>query len=199
MIPGEFYHLFNHANGRENLFVEEKNYSFFLEKLAYHIFPVCRIYGYCLMRNHFHLFISARTIKELKQLWQSPDIGKISDEKKIILKTSKAFSNFFSSYTQAFNKVYNRMGSLFIPSMKAEPIESNDSFCRVIHYVNKNPVHHGFTDRIEMWPHSSYKIFLSNSPTKIERDYVLKIFGGLDKFIEYHKQPIDPKLKWIEE
>lgn len=26
--PGQFYHLYNHANGSENLFCEEKNYYF---------------------------------------------------------------------------------------------------------------------------------------------------------------------------
>ena len=39
MNPGSFYHIFNHANGRENLFVEEKNYNFFLEKTAFHVMP----------------------------------------------------------------------------------------------------------------------------------------------------------------
>jgi REP element-mobilizing transposase RayT len=198
MIPNQFYHVFNHANGRENLFVEDKNYKFFLEKLAFHIFPACRIYAYCLMRNHFHLLISTRNKEELFELWQSPDAYKILDDKKISLKISKVFSNLFSSYTQAFNKVYDRMGSLFIPSMKTESIETDDSFRRVVHYIHNNPVHHGFISSIENWPHSSYKIFFSNGPTKIERQYVLKVFGGIDKFIEYHSKPVDSKNKWIE-
>jgi REP element-mobilizing transposase RayT len=199
MVPGQFYHVFNHANGRENLFAEEKNYKFFLEKLAYHISPVCRIYAYCLMRNHFHLLVGVRAKEELIQLWQSPDKEIILDAKKLVLKTSKAFSNLFSSYTQAFNKVYDRMGSLFIPSMKSELIESDDSFRRVVHYIHNNPVHHGFVKMLEKWVHSSYRIFLSDNPTKVERDYVLKIFDGLDKFIEYHNKPADQNFKWIEE
>lgn len=54
MVPGEKYHLFNHANGRENIFTEPKNYDFFLQKLALHILPVCKIFSYCMMPNHFH-------------------------------------------------------------------------------------------------------------------------------------------------
>lgn len=131
MVPGRFYHLFNHANGRENLFIEEKNYRFFLEKLALHIIPACRVYAYCLMKNHFHLLISVRTKEELLQLWQPPDTDIVLDDKKFVLKTSKSFSNLFSSYTRAFNKVYERMGSWFIPSMKTELIDSDDSFRRV--------------------------------------------------------------------
>ncbi len=197
MAPGQFYHVFNHANGRENLFVEEKNYSFFLQKLSKHILPACRIYAYCLMKNHFHLLVQARTEAELNQLW-SKEEEKELPVGKLILKTSKVYANLFSSYTQAFNKVYNRMGSLFIPSMKTEEVEGDASFCKVVHYIHANPVHHRFVDKIDKWKHSSYKIFLSNGQTNIERDYVLKIFGGIDMFLKYHEQPIDLKYKWIE-
>ena len=35
MLPGEQYHVFNHANGYENIFIEQKNYFFFLLKEMY--------------------------------------------------------------------------------------------------------------------------------------------------------------------
>ena len=198
MLPGENYHLFNHANGKENLFVEEKNYAFFLEKIAKYVLPVCSLYSYCLMRNHFHLVLQVRNEVELQKLWQSSEAFPKFTEKQFELKTSKSFANLFSSYTQAFNKIYERMGSLFIPSMKTEPITDVNHFCKAIHYTHSNPVHHGFTKKITDWPHSSYRAFLSNNPTKLEREYVLDMFGGLDAFIIYHKQPIDLKQKFIE-
>lgn len=198
MLPGENYHLFNHANGSENLFIEEKNYSFFLEKLSKYILPVCRLFSYCLMPNHFHLILQVRYEEELYKLWQSSETLPKLTQKQLELKSSKSFANLFSSYTQSFNKVYNRMGSLFIPSMKLEEITDNNHFCRAIHYSHANPVHHGFVKKIEDWPNSSYKIFLSKSPTKIEREYVLDMFGGLQAFIKYHEQPFDLKKKFIE-
>ncbi|HEV8286068.1 MAG TPA: transposase [Chitinophagaceae bacterium] len=198
MEPSLSYHIFNHANGRENLFVEERNYSFFLKKLSEHILPVCRIYAYCLMQNHFHLFVQIRSMEELKTLWSKPKDASQLTEKKIILKTSKAFSNLFSSYTQAFNKMYKRMGSLFIPSMKTELVEGDVSFRNVVNYIHTNPIHHRFVNEIGKWKHSSYKIFLSKIETKIERDHVLKVFGGLEKFIHYHQQSVDSKITWID-
>src|SRR5437762_6866115 len=39
---------------------------------------------------------------------------------------------------------YNRMGSLFMPSMKTELVEGDDAFKRVLHYIHGNSVHHGF-------------------------------------------------------
>ena len=82
--------------------------------------------------------------------------------------------------------------------MKMEAITDDSHFCKAIHYVHCNPVHHGFTKKIDRWPHSSYHAFLSKNATKLERDYVLDIFGGVNAFIKYHEQPIDLKQKFIE-
>ena len=198
MLPGEKYHLFNHANGRENILNKQKNYTFFLQKLAIHILPVCKLFSYCLMPNHFHLVLEIHNEEELILLWQKPESDSKLNQTDLTHKISKSFGNLFSSYTQSFNKVYNRKGSLFIPSMKMEQITDDNYFCKVIHYTHTNPVHHGFTKMIEDWPHSSYKIFLSTSSTKLERDYVLAMFGGFDAFIKYHQQPIDLKDKFLE-
>jgi len=199
MAPGEFYHLFNHANGWENVFIEEKNYSFFLKRLSHHVLPVCRIYAYCLMKNHFHFLIRIRQPDELRLLWGNDKDGNNLGEKKLTLKISKAFANFFSSYTLAFNKVYKRMGSLFIPNMKTELVNSDEYFRNAVLYIHRNPVHHKFVKSFEDWEHSSYKIFLSDKETRIERDYVLKIFGGLDSFIKLHQQQLESGNKWAEE
>ena len=198
MLPEEKYHLFNHANGRENIFIEPKNYAFFLQKLAIHILPVCKLFSYCLMSNHFHLFLEVRNEEELFLLWQKSNAGHKLKQLDVEHKISKSFGNFFSSYAQSFNKIYNRKGSLFIPSMKTEEIKDDNYFYKVIHYAHANPVHHGFTKTIEDWPHSCYEIFFSTISTKLERDYVFNMFGGLNAFIKYHQQPIDLKNKFLE-
>ena len=198
MVPGEKYHLYNHANGRENIFTEQKNHAFFLKKLAHHILPVCKLFSYCMMPNQFHLVLQVRCEEELRLLWQKLPHSPVLSQKQVELKTSKSFSNLFSSYTQAYNKVYNRMGSMFIPSMKMEKMGDNNDFCKVVNYTHCNYVHHGFSKKISDWPHSSYKIFLSNSPTNLQREYVLEMFGKLDAFIKYHEQPVDFKNKRLE-
>jgi putative transposase len=209
MLPGSTYHLFNHANGRENLFAEKKNYDFFLGRLSFHVLPVAHIYAYCLMPNHFHLLLKIRKESELLQYFKNKTTDtepvdyilpltpvKEMDSGLLIKKVSKSFSNLFNSYTQAFNKMYDRKGSLFIPNMKSEEVGNDSSFCKVVHYIHANPVHHQFVKSIDKWPHSSYKVFLSKATTKLERVFVLNIFEGLDWFIKYHQQPIDPKNKF---
>ena len=210
MQPGATYHLFNHANGWENLFSEPKNYEFFLGRLSMHVLPVAHLYAYCLMPNHFHLLLKIRDETVLTKYFTSGkeliDAGsnpisqkpvKEMDGEQLIKKISKSFSNFFNSYTQAYNKMYDRRGSLFIPNMKRKEVKNEGSFCKVVHYIHSNPVHHKFVKAIDKWPYSSYQIFLSESPTKLDREHVLNIFGGLDRLIKYHQQPIDPKDKFL--
>lgn len=208
MQPGNFYHLYNHANGNENIFLEERNYFFFLQQMNTHILPVSRIYAYSLMPNHFHLLAQLKTEEELtkqfeqqiktKQILSNNNQLVFNQQDYLFKKANKAYSNFFNSYTQSFNKFYNRKGSLFMQNLKSEEINTDNSFCKVVHYLHANPVHHRFVKSLEDWPHTSYKKFLSNMPTKLERNYVLDMFGGLDQFIKYHEQPIDPKYKFLE-
>lgn len=45
---GTTYHIFNRGNNRENIFIEQKNYFYFLDLLKKHILPIADVYAYCL-------------------------------------------------------------------------------------------------------------------------------------------------------
>ena len=199
MTTSNYYHVFNHANGIENLFNEPKNYSFFLEKTSLYILPFVKLHAYCLLPNHFHFLVYVKDLEELKILPAFNSYQNLSEEDFQILlenKISKSFSNLFSSYTQSFNKIYDRKGSLFVPNMKQIIVNNTDDICKVVHYIHSNPVHHGFVKKIEDWNFSSYRTYLSNSFTKLARTEIIEIFGGSKNFVEYHRQPIELKLNW---
>ena len=40
LLPANYYHIYNHANGNENLFLENDNYRYFLQQYEKHIQPV---------------------------------------------------------------------------------------------------------------------------------------------------------------
>jgi hypothetical protein len=65
--PDRYYHIYNHANGNENLFVEGDNYKWFLRQYHTYISPIADTYAYCLMPNHFHFLIKLKSSKELLQ------------------------------------------------------------------------------------------------------------------------------------
>ncbi len=196
MEPGQIYHVFNHANGWENLFIEPKNYHFFMEKMDKFLSPTIDIFAHCLMPNHFHL---AAGIPEMRELEMRDERFIGLSEEEAGKRISKQFSNLFNSYTQSYNKLYDRMGSLFIPNMKVKEIGDELSLCKVIHYIHANPVHHGFTETIQDWPYSSYNSHISKVGKKKEFDYVFDVFGGVNKYKEYHNQPITVRIKGFKE
>ncbi|MEP7278592.1 MAG: hypothetical protein ABI813_08125 [Bacteroidota bacterium] len=191
--PSSFYHIYNHGNGNENIFREEENYRFFLEKYDLYISPVAETFSWCLMPNHFHLLIK---IKDETTLL-NPAFPKFKTLEKLVAANdiSRQFSNLFSSYAQAYNKKYKRMGSLFLKNFSRRIITTDSYFSKIIHYIHANPVHHGFVKAICDWHWSSYNTFLSNHPTKINRDEVLNWFGGKEGFIQFHQQPVYLKGK----
>ena len=104
---------------------------------------------------------------------------------------SKQFANLFSSYTQSFNKVYQRKGSLFIKNFKREPIVDKVYFLNAIVYTHRNPVHHGFYKNYDDWPFSSYHEIKYGSSDIVDVQKVLKTFGGLDSFDEIHARNLE--------
>jgi putative transposase len=200
LLPNEMYHIYNHANGRENLFEQHGNYIFFLKRYQYFVEPIAETYAYCLMPNHLHLMVRIKNEDELQKANKQFVLDRKSTEIKDLaveeipvellpLFVSKTFGSLFSSYTQSFNKQQKRKGSLFIPNFKRKTIEDERYFAQIIHYIHNNPVHHGFAKDQGDWPYSSYQTFLTNKKTRLKREEVLNWFGDLNGFLEYHNQP----------
>ena len=160
-----YYHIFNHTNGDDNFFWEEKNNPFFLKKYHQHIIPLLETIAWCLMSNHFHLLVRIKSEEEIISSSSTISIflkfrtlEKFEEEEKLKF-FSKQFSNFSSSYTQAFNKVYNRWGSLFIKFFKKKETNTEFYLRKIIFYIHLNPVKHGFTKNIKDWKCVSYSNF----------------------------------------
>lgn len=180
--PGQMYHIWTHANGSENLFREAENYRYFLEKYVYYIHPVAETFAYCLMPNHLHLMVRVRDEEEV--LERDIDLTGFENLSGLI---SKRFSNLFNAYTKAYNKKYDRMGSLFKRAFRRKRINSDQYFSQLIIYIHNNPVHHGFVKNAIDWPYSSWHAYMTNKNTKINRDEGLQWFGGKEAFEKIHQ------------
>lgn len=88
-----YYHIYNRSIGKQQLFVSEENYKFFLNQWKKYLQDYLSIYAYCLIPNHFHFFAQVKTSNN----------GVIEEK----------FKRFFSSYTLSFNNFHIRTGSLF--------------------------------------------------------------------------------------
>jgi REP element-mobilizing transposase RayT len=196
LVPDISYHIFNHANGFENVFREEENYRFFLEKYRLYITPVAETFAYCLMPNHFHLVIRIRKREVIEELIRNKIEGRTIeidniDDVDIEKFLSKQFANFFSCYTQSFNKMYKRMGSLFIKNFKREIITSRVHFVNVVVYTHRNPIHHGFCSSFTGWGYSSYLEIADRKSNVIAVEKTLKLFGSSELFEQVHLENLE--------
>jgi REP element-mobilizing transposase RayT len=204
--PDTSYHIYNHANGFENIFAHDANYWYFLQKYQLYIHPIAECYAWCLMPNHFHLVIRVRKKEVIESLIKGNTHPKVSNfgkgipplaalpitQQHIEKYLSKQFANLFSCYTQSYNKVYNRMGSLFIKNFKRELISDKTQFLNTIAYVHRNPIHHGFCEAYEEWTYSSFSQIKSGIKyeIEIEADKLLKITNGMEGFVNLHQQSL---------
>ncbi len=192
LLPNQPYHIFNRAIGSEKLFREDENYRFFLQKYKQHISPVADTFAYCLLPNHFHCLVRIKDEEKISAVFlnvkkKEPELESLPE---FIM---ERFGNLFNSYAKSFNKIYSRKGGLFMDTMKRVEIADDPQFGSAIFYIHKNPVHHHYCNSIEDWKWSSYHSLLSKSNSLLLRKEVIEWFGSPEKFIEFHKQPIDLK------
>lgn len=135
----EYYHLYNRGVEKRIIFLDKIDYERFLTLLnvansnePVHIqkikgqgliltsndSPLIDIGSYCLMPNHFHMLVR----------------GKIDGG------VSKFMSKIMTAYTMYFNKRYNRTGSLFQGTFKAEHADSDNYLKYLFSYIHLNPV-----------------------------------------------------------
>ena len=151
-LKNTYHHLYNRGANHQVIFLEEENYIFFLKKLRYYKekFNI-DILTYCLMPNHFHLFVL-----------------QLTEENPISL----FISSLLNSYTKAINNYYKRSGTLLESKTKSKQIEDDSYFKWVIKYILENPVNAALTDNITDWSYSNAKDILglrNGNLTNIEK------------------------------
>jgi len=132
--PGEFYHLYNRGTEKRKIFLDKKDYEYFMylmyicnttksietRKIGKDFDPeetIVNIGVYCLMPNHFHILV----------------------REKIDGGISKYMLKLMTSYSMYFNKKYERSGRLYGGKFKSTYI-NNDRYMKYIYsYIHLNP------------------------------------------------------------
>ncbi|HET8861461.1 hypothetical protein [Marivirga sp.] len=186
-LPDNLYHVYNHGNGDENIFRSEGNYHYFLMKFNQYISPIADTFAYCLMPNHFHFALYIKEESKLTEHFKDKLSKNPQGFENLAGLISRNFSNLLNAYAKAFNKMFERKGSLFLDNIQRKKIKDENYFTHLIHYIHYNPVHHGFVRDLNDWKYSSYHAFLSEKKTRLERENVLQWFGGKNDFEKFHQ------------
>lgn len=183
---GKYYHIYNKGINGTNIFFEERNYFYFLEKYAKYLWPVLDTYAYCLLGNHFHLLVKVKgdILNNLSESKFTQKQGLHSIDRIV----SKKFSDFFNSYSKSVNKAQNRTGGLFETPFKRILVSNKTYFNQLVWYIHFNPQKHCFVKDFKEYPHSSFRSFLSNNISKLDRDTVIQSFNDIDNFKSFHSK-----------
>lgn len=153
---GALYHVMARGNNGEEVLErdeEKKQYLNLLKK--YKERYDFKLYAYCLMDNHIHLLIE------------------VSD-----IPLSKIMQGVQQSFTQIFNKKYERTGHAFQQRYKANLCDKESYFLQVIKYIHYNPVKASLDEGIN-YKWSSHNEYLKNDEySLIDKDFVLSIFSN---------------------
>ena len=164
-IQGNYYHIYNRGAGRQAIFRQERNYLYLL-RLLKTVARECNVtvVAYALLPNHYHWL--------LRQDCEIP-AGKVP-------------ARVFGSYTQAFNRAYERTGTLLEGPYKALPVDTDDYFVNLCSYIHLNPVHHGLVATPEAWPYSNYLEWIEKRPgTLVDRDLIRAYFARPQAYEEF--------------
>jgi len=156
-FPGAHYHITARGNAKQNIFLDKADFNDFLKVLCkvikrYHFILHC----YCLMHNHYHLLI------------ETPG-GNLSPGMKQLNGT----------YTQHFNKKYQRVGHLFQGRYKSILVEKENYLLELSRYMALNPLRATLVEDPKDWPWSSYPqlISLAKGIPCLFTDWILAQFG----------------------
>ncbi len=142
--PGQYYHIYNRGNNRENIFLKSENYPYFLQKYDAYLSRVLDTYVYNLLPNHFHLVVRLKQKAEIEPAPQETpgeiNFPNIKDLESLEVGeiVSELFRRFFIAYAKAINKQEGRVGSLFQKNFKRRPVQSDGHFVNLIYYVHTN-------------------------------------------------------------
>ncbi len=188
---GNFYHIYNRGNNRGNVFLQERNYAYFMELWWKHIFPIAETYAYCLLKNHFHALIYITDVST-SSTHRLKDAGKNLSGLKL-KEPSQYFSNLFNAYTRGVNIATGRTGALFERPFERIAVTSDAYLLRLVVYIHQNPQKHKFVADFRDWPYSSYHDLVADGPTRLQREKVMGLFGGKRDFIRIHQeiQPLE--------
>lgn len=142
-------------------------------------------YAYCLLGNHFHLLIRIPEDIDLTAFEKSSngvDRATLSTHDII----SHQFQKFFQSYAMAFNKQQSRTGTLFQTPFKRALIDSDAYFTQLLYYIHPKPQLQGLIEDFRDWKWSSYNSLLSDKPSKLKKQEVIKWFGNEEGYRHYH-------------
>ena len=173
-VPESYYHVYARGINKQKIFIESSDYKYFLGLFQRYLSPkqaVSRtgepyphykgkieLLAYCLMPNHFHLFVFQKDVPYLEKLMRS----------------------IMTSYSHYFNLKYKRTGTLYESRYKAVRTDNDIYLQHITRYIHLNP------RRWETHRYSSLKYYRHlPQPDWLNTARILELFDSRESYIEF--------------
>jgi putative transposase len=170
-LASPYIHYYNRGVNKADIIFGKQQYDYLIQ--TFYRFLVgyqLELIAYCLMPNHYHIVLKHEEA----------------------LEGSKFIQRVFNSFTQAVNRQFDRVGTLFQGSVKKRFIEDEEYLATTIMYIHLNPVKSRFCNRPEDWIYSDYAewIGLKKSIRNVVSEREL-LFGSAYDYSELIKMEIE--------
>lgn len=134
LVDESIYHVINRGNGGQIVFRKDKDYEAFIElmKEAKNRYEV-KIFGYCLMPNHFHIIVMPHHAENLSRWMQW----------------------LMTSHVRRYHRHYETRGHVWQGRYKSFLIQKDNHLLIVMRYVEGNPKRAGLVNAAKDWLWSS--------------------------------------------
>ena len=173
--PDSYYHVYNRGVNKKIIFNTTQDYAVFLNILKRHLGdqeqkdPSGRPYfqfgdsiellAFCLMPNHFHLF-----------LYQS------NGERTIELLMRKVIT----AYVMYYNHTHKRIGPLFQDRYKAARIDNDAYLLHISRYIHRNPLNYAAYE----WSSLPYYLGEKNAEW-VKPNRIQELFDSPDEYMKF--------------
>lgn len=166
--PGAFYHVMARGNNREFILQNDEDkelYLYLIKKYKERYY--FNIYAYCIMDNHVHLLIETADVP-----------------------LSKIMQGIQQSFTQTYNRKYERTGHVFQQRYKALLCDRDSYLLQLVKYIHYNPVEACIGEGLSYRWSSHQEYLNANEKSVIEVKLILQmlgqdISGGLSEYKKF--------------
>lgn len=224
-VTDNVYHLYNRGVDKRLIFPDDSHFSRFISILRHYL---NYDYGYSLLLQRGRVYNDVRSLApKLEQYrWEKPLLEILSlclmpnhfhlQVKQLVDDGVTTFMHRLgTSYTNYFNILHERTGSLFQGPFKAVRVESEGQFLCLNRYIHVNPIPAGLVGHKNLlsWRWSSLPEYLGRKEDKIcNVKEILHYFRDTDDYLDFvlaafkegdrenlEKLAIDDDFGWFEE
>jgi putative transposase len=166
-VDGLVYHALNRGNNRADVFAGPDDYKAFLEALgkAQQRYPF-RLYGYCLMPNHFHLLLRPVPGQTVSRILQSVSVA----------------------HTWGYHRRHGSVGHVWQGRFRSPVVQDDGHLLVVLRYIEANPLRAGMVAQVGEYRWSSFGAHGYGNP-----DPLLSPMPGLDAL---GRTPAERRARW---